>query len=367
MKKILFSAYSLNIGGIETALVNLINYLVNQEKYDITLALEKKEGIFLDTISSKVNIIEYIPNENKNKLLRKIINGVNRIKFICKYKNKFDASISYATYSLPGSFMARTASKNCSLWVHNNYLAFFENNEKTYLDFFNNLNVKEFKNIIFVSQESKDNFKERFNFDKEKLIVCNNLIDYRKIIEKSEENIDFDIPTNNNETIFLNVGRHDEKQKNLTLLIESAKRLKNDKCNFKILLVGNGENTEEYKNKVRALSLEDNIIFVGPQKNPYPYYKMANCVILTSNFEGYPVVYVESMVLNKPIITTNVSDSLIDIKDRYGIVCEKNVEEIYCAMKKFIENGYIIKNPFNPEQYNKDIIQKLEKIIDTKL
>ena len=43
MKKILFSAYSLNIGGIETALVNLINYLVDQEKYDITLALEKKE------------------------------------------------------------------------------------------------------------------------------------------------------------------------------------------------------------------------------------------------------------------------------------------------------------------------------------
>ena len=45
MKKILFSAYSLDVGGIETALVTLLKYLVKD--YDITLVLEKKQGIFL--------------------------------------------------------------------------------------------------------------------------------------------------------------------------------------------------------------------------------------------------------------------------------------------------------------------------------
>ena len=44
-KKLLFTAYSLEIGGIETALVNLLNRL-DYDKYEVTLILEKKEGIF---------------------------------------------------------------------------------------------------------------------------------------------------------------------------------------------------------------------------------------------------------------------------------------------------------------------------------
>ena len=56
MKKLLFGAYSLDIGGIEKALVILVNKL--QEKgYDITLVLEKKQGIFLNEIDQKIKII----------------------------------------------------------------------------------------------------------------------------------------------------------------------------------------------------------------------------------------------------------------------------------------------------------------------
>ena len=45
MKKILFSAYSLDVGGIETALITLLKYLKND--YEITLVLEKKTRRFL--------------------------------------------------------------------------------------------------------------------------------------------------------------------------------------------------------------------------------------------------------------------------------------------------------------------------------
>ena len=73
MKKLLFGAYSLDIGGIEKALVILVNKL--QEKgYDITLVLEKKQGIFLNEIDPKIKIIEYAPSNSKNKIQRKIIN-----------------------------------------------------------------------------------------------------------------------------------------------------------------------------------------------------------------------------------------------------------------------------------------------------
>ena len=48
MKKIVLFSKNLNIGGMENALVNLINELVRF--YDITLILEEKTGILMDNI-----------------------------------------------------------------------------------------------------------------------------------------------------------------------------------------------------------------------------------------------------------------------------------------------------------------------------
>ena len=364
MKKILFAAYSLDLGGIETALITLINYLAEKE-YNITLVLEKKQGIFLNQINKKINVIEYSPSYCKNKFIAKLKNGIKRFKYIIKHKNKYDCSISFATYSLPDSFIARTSSKNSALWVHNNYLSFFNNNEEEYLNFFNNLKVQQFKKIIFVSEEAKNDFEKRFKNLQEKLIVCNNLINYKKIISKSEEQIEKIEQIKKDEVIFLNIGRHDEKQKKLSRLIEASKKLNDDGYKFKVLLVGDGENNKEYKEKVKKLGLETKILFLGPKKNPYPYYKICDSVILTSDFEGYPVVYIEALTLNKPIITTNVSDSKKDIEGKFGLVCEKNVDDIYEKMKYFIEKGYTIKQKFNPEEFNKKIIKLVEKIINS--
>ena len=67
MKKLLFAAYSLDIGGIEKALVTLVNELQNRE-YDITLVLEKIQGIFLEELNPKIHVIEYLTSKDKNKL-----------------------------------------------------------------------------------------------------------------------------------------------------------------------------------------------------------------------------------------------------------------------------------------------------------
>ena len=47
-KRLIFFSYSLCIGGIETALVNLLNK-INYDKYDVTLILIKKEGELLSS------------------------------------------------------------------------------------------------------------------------------------------------------------------------------------------------------------------------------------------------------------------------------------------------------------------------------
>jgi len=357
MKKILFSAYSLDVGGIEKALVTLLNKL--QEKdYDITLVLEKKEGIFLEELNSKIKIITYTPSQYKNILKRKITNLIKQIKFALKYKNKFDFSVSFATYSNSGAFVSRTASKNSYLWGHADYLTLFENKAEQMKTFFKEKKYNKFKKIIFVSKQGKDSFVSVFPKMNEKVIVCNNLIDNKKIEQLSNEEIEL---KKEEITTFLNVGRHDEKQKKLSKLIEASSKLKQENYKFKILFVGDGPDSSEYKEMVKKYELEEQIIFLGRKQNPYPYFKIADCVILTSDYEGYPVVFLESMILNKPIITTKVSD-YEEIEGKYGYTTTKEVEDIYEKMKLFIENGFEIKEKFDAEKYNNEIIEKIEKL-----
>lgn len=356
MKKLLFAAYSLDVGGIEKALVTLLNEL--QKDYDITLVLEKKEGIFLEDLNSSIQIITYTPNSDKNVLKRKMINFIQQIKFALKYKNKFDFAASFATYSNSSAFVSRTASKNSALWGHADYLTLFQNDIGKMKKFFQEKKYNKFKHIVFVSKEGKDSFVSVFPEMKEKTVVCNNLIDSKKIEQLSNEKIELEkeeIPT------FLNVGRHDERQKKLSKLIQAAAMLKEDGYKFKILFVGDGQDTEKYREMVKENKLEEQIIFLGRKQNPYPYFKISDCVILTSDYEGYPVVFLESMILNKPLITTKVSD-YEEIEGKYGYTTTKEVSDIYEKIKLFIENGFEIKEKFNAEKYNKDIIEKLEKI-----
>lgn len=363
MEKILFTAYSLGIGGIEKALITLLNYLAGQEKYDITLVLEENKGELLNDLNKKIKIIEYKPDNNRNILIRKIKNLIKRIKFIFKYKNKFDFSASYATYSLPGSFIARNASKNNCLWVHSEYMTVFNNNKQEYIDFFNKLKVEKFKNIIFVSENAKKIFDENYSKLQYKTKTIYNLIDYKDIINKSKEKIEekkSDVYT------FLNVGRHTEKDKKLSRIIEVAKKLKKDDLQFKIIFVGDGKDSVKYREEVKKNNLEKEIIFLGNKKNPYPYFKIADSLIMTSEYEGFPVVYMEALILRLPIITTNVSDSKKMIENKYGIVVEKNVDLIYNSMKKAIKEGIEVTKKFDCEKYNSEIKEKLDNLIENK-
>ena len=361
IKKLLFSAYSLDIGGIETALVTLLNELAKKQ-YEITLVLEKKQGIFLEDIDNKIRIIEYSPSNNKNVFLRKIINLAKRIKFTLKYKNKFDFSASYATYSLPGSFVARTASKNNALWVHSNYMALFNNDKNAFNDFFGELNINQFSKIIFVSNDAKNAFTEQFAELEEKSMVINNIIDYNKILKLSEEKITE--KKDNDITTFLYVGRLTEKDKKVSRIIESAKILNEKNMPFKIMIIGEGKDKKQYTKMVQDYNLENEIFFLGKKKNPYPYFKISDYLILTSEYEGFPVVYNEAKILNLPVLTTEVSDSKTIIGNNYGIITRKNIENIATNMEKAINSKIQNKEKFDFKEYNQINVQKLEEIIN---
>jgi len=351
-RKLLFTANTLCMGGIENALVNLLNY-IDYDKYNVDLVLEKKEGEFLDKINKNVNIKELKVSTNKIVVIRKIVNLTRKLLFKIKYKNKYDFSCCYATYSLSANLLARIASKNSSIYVHSNYSDLYSKDE--YLKFFNDRNILEFKNIFFVSNESRNDFIKLYKDLEKRTKVFNNFININEIIKKSEEKIEL----KKNKVQFVFIGRLDDSSKKLSRAINLVKEI--DDIN--LWIIGDGPDRKLYEELVKKYKIENKVTFTGRKMNPYPYLKEADYLILTSDYEGFPVTYLEALVLNKKIITTiNTSDENINMKD-YASIVSKDEKKMVEEVKKILKENKKVKS-IDLEKTQEKRIQELEKVFD---
>lgn len=325
-KKLLFTAYSLNLGGIETALINLVNR-INLDKYDVEILLEKKEGIFLDKVKEEIVVKEFKVYDNKNAIIRKILNLSKRVLFnITNYK-VYDFSCCYATYSLSGSKLSKIASDNKAFYVHNNYKDLYKDERKE-KEFFDNRGIEKYDHIIFVSNEYQKEFLRLYPNLKDKVLVLNNFINTKEILEKSKESIKESKPKN--KILFVFVGRLDDDAKKVGRAIRLVKELP-DTC---LWLVGDGPAREEYEKLVKKEKLTSRVKFLGRQKNPYPYMKKADYILMTSDYEGFPVTYLEAITLEIPIITTvDVSDDKLNIGKDYATIISKDEKEMLKQVK----------------------------------
>ncbi len=354
-KKLLFTAYNLDIGGIETALINLLNN-INYDKYEVTLILEKKEGIFLKDLNKNVILKEIKVSKCKLVVIRKLINFYRKLVFKIFNQNKFDFSCCYTTYSYSSNKLALIGSKNSSIYIHSNYKDVYETEEEIY-QFFNTRSISNFRHIIFVSNESADYFKKIYKELSGKVKVFNNFINPEKIKELSLEKIN--VKKDKEKKLLVFVGRLDESSKKLTRAVNLVKKI-ND---LNLWIIGDGQDRAMYEEIVKKEKLEKRILFFGKKKNPYPYMKKADYIILTSDYEGFPVTYLEALVLNKNIITTiPVSDDKINIKD-YAYIISKDKESMVKEVEKIIGKKKEQKS-ISIEEIQKERIIELEKIFD---
>jgi len=353
-KKIAFFTKNLDIGGIERAIINYVNN-IDKEKYEVYLFLDKAEGIYLDQVSKEVKIINLNISNHKNPLIRKIKNAYKLFYYSLKYYHKFYFAASFATYLKSGSILSKRVSQNNAIWFHGNY---WSNSEEANA-FIKRYQIEKFKKIVFVSNNSKNLYVKERPDNNQLLYVVNNMINYEEMLEKSK----IDLKLKKNKTTILNVGRHEESSKKLSLLLKASKKLLDEGYDFNLWMVGDGIDHEMYVKMVKDLKLEKNVIFFGKQSNVYPYFIKSDAVILSSKMEGNPVVYLEAKVLNRPIISTDIADAKIEL-DGYGIVTKYSEDGVYKGLKEFLDKGYSIKKKFNPKEYNQDKLDKLYHIIE---
>lgn len=113
------------------------------------------------------------------------------------------------------------------------------------------------------------------------------------------------------EKIIFFVGRH-VYEKGLHVLVETAPEILKENDKVKFIIAGTGFMTEELKDRVTQMKLEDKIIFIGYiddfEKNKL--YKVANAVVVPSIYEPFGIVALEAMAAGCPVIVSNTGGLL---------------------------------------------------------
>ena len=354
-RDLLFASKDLGMGGIETAQVNLLNY-INYDKYNVTLVLERKYGVNLDKVNENVNIKELRVSDFKISIIRKLINFIRKFNYMIINYYNYDFSCCYTTYSLSSNKIAKLSSSNNSIYVHSNYSDLYETKEEV-IDFFNNRKVEEYRKIIFVSNEAAHSFEKLFPNLRNKIKVFNNFIDINRINYLSKELIEEEKPTNHK--LFVFVGRLDDSSKKLSRAINLVKEIKD----IELWIIGDGDDREMYEEKAKELNVAKRVKFLGAKSNPYPYINICDYVILTSDYEGFPVTYLEAIVLEKPIITTiKTSDDRINIEE-YAYIIPKDEKEMVDVVKEVLTKNKR-KTKYDLEEIQRERMLSLEKIFN---
>ena len=354
-RDLLFASRDLEMGGIESAQVSILNN-INYNKYNVVLYLENKKGINLDRLNENVIVRELKVSNFKIGIIRKIINFIRKFNFRLFNFYNYDFSCCYTTYSLSSNKIAKIASRNNSIYVHSNYNYVYETKEEV-LDFFNTRKVNEYRKILFVSNEAAHDFIKLYPDLKNKVKVYNNFIDIDRIIYLSKELIDEEKPKN--KKLFVFIGRLEDNSKKLGRALNLVKEIKD----IELWVIGDGKDREMYEEKVKELKITSRVKFLGSKSNPYPYIDISDYVILTSNYEGFPVVYLEAIVLDKPIITTiNTSDDTINMEEYAYIISKDEKEEV--EQVKEILNKNKRKKKYDLKTIQEDRMLSLEKIFN---
>lgn len=388
-KKIIFVSKALWIGGIETALVNLLNN-IDYDKYDVTCLVLKAELDMADRINPNCRLLvidrdqcitfkDYYKykrlyhlteeSESPSKLHQLLMWSVPAIRWAenrlyINYirnlmKNEiFDTAIIYSDVVAEPTIRAIKASR---------YLMFYHHGamRRVYHD---KIGYKKCEKIIAVSDNQADELKKFVPEYAEKIIAIHNLTNYEEIRNKSlmpiEEKFSKD------KFNIVSCGRI-SREKGMDLAVKACAKLVADGFdNIKWWIVGGGPAETEVCNLISELNMENYVVMVGMKSNPYPYIKQADLYVQPSRFEGYPMTILEALVLGQPVISTNNNGAKEIIENgKTGILCGVNTDNIRSVVSKIIDNPQqfsnlrVTVNSINFEKINQMHIKSLENII----
>jgi glycosyltransferase involved in cell wall biosynthesis len=135
---------------------------------------------------------------------------------------------------------------------------------------------------------------------------------------------------------FLTVARM-SRQKGLDILLRALAAARADLPPVTLTLVGSGPDEAALKRLSAELGLDDLVIFAGYTSDPAEYFRSADCFVLPSRWEGFPLVLLEALRFGLPLLAANCdfgpSDLIAD--PRVGeLVDAENLDALAEGLKR---------------------------------
>lgn len=318
-KKVAFIANCCIVGGVETALINLLNSF-DTEKYDVTLYTNFAGNPVIGRIPDNIRCIdldEYNIKRVYNKAIGehdyftalKLMKNYALFRITKDFYNKtawlyrhihfndehYDCVIAYkfgpSTIFLTNESF--TAPKKV-VWVHGD-MPYFSNN------YIRNLCL--FDKCFCVSEYMKNYFVVHCKEMAPKTDIFHNILNANEIIKKAQEPV-AEIDKCGKAAI-VTVGRLGQ-DKGQIVIPETASLLKKSGIDFTWYIVGDGPVRNDIEQGIQKYHMENNICLLGTKENPYPYINACSIYVQTSTSEGWCLTTQEARILHKPCVVTDI-------------------------------------------------------------
>lgn len=158
-------------------------------------------------------------------------------------------------------------------------------------------------NVVAVSKQVKDDLISSFGIDGRNIKVINNYVDRCEIKrEATEEVTNFNFLPN--VKYIMNIGRFSDQKAQWKLIKAFSLYLKTCADNGKVhlVLIGRGEYEDDLRQLADDLGIAGNVTILPFAPNPYKYMVHASLFVLSSIFEGFPIVLAEASSLRVPFV-----------------------------------------------------------------
>ncbi|MCU1528699.1 MAG: glycosyltransferase [Frondihabitans sp.] len=153
---------------------------------------------------------------------------------------------------------------------------------------------------------------------------------------------------------FVTVGRF-SPEKNQARLIRAFALVHADTPRARLLIIGHGGLRDSLQAQIDELGLHDVAFIDGPLGNPLPAMKASDCFVLSSRYEGQPMVLLEAAALNLPIVSVDF-ETVHDVLPDSGIhVVEQTDDALAEGMRAYLR-GAVAPASLDPVAYNSEAL-----------
>lgn len=322
MKKICFLLGGLQgTGGIGRITSELANRLVEKNLEIVLISYFKDNSPFSYNLNK--NVKQYVLFNTRFSMTEAIIkhHAIKKVKEIIKTEN-IDFVIACGALYFPLAILASSFTKSrCICWEHTNPKTGQDYKFQRLSRFFSSFFA--FK-IVVLTKSAESFYRKYFPFSKKKVVQIYNFISKQSIVSKKY---------NDSSQKIISVGRL-TYAKNFERLLYIASKTLNSFDNWEWDIYGDGEMKSTLQKLILEYKLEDKVFLKGNCNNIYEIYQNYSFLVMTSRYEGFPMVLIEAAANKLPLIS-------FDIETGPNEIIENG------------KNGYLINHEMDDEMIDK--------------